>query len=727
MDAALSQFRAETHDQLVNRVRAANWVALVATVAFTVLDLSANPSVAHQMIWYKVATAIGPAVLLGLLHTDWGRRWVSTLAIVSVAAIMAASVAQSPFFADQIMPEMGIGVAFITATLIPWRVGYQVLCVAAVSLAIAWDAAQGFATFHELYGSAVFSSVSIFVTYMYEKHRFALWRSDRELVSARDRAEANEEKFRDLVENLSDVVYAIEEDGNISYLSPTVEALSGYTPDEVLGRSQFDFVHPEDLPVMAENLVEGFAGNVKPLDLRFIVKSGEVRWARVNPRLVRNEDGRARLHGTLTDITDRKQAEEEKTALLEVAEEITGTLELREILDRVHRRVVKLLPCDSAFTFYWDPERRALPLAGQYGAPDEVVAELSAWEFRPGDPIAVELAMGRTVVINDIYDQPWLPAARLERGTAGAMVGVPLIVRERVYGACFAAHFTSSGRKFDAAQVKRFEGVVRLFSLACESADHHKQAQRLLEEARAANRHKSAFLANMSHELRTPLNAIIGFSEVLGDKIFGGLNDKQAEYITDIHGSGQHLLSLINDILDLSKIEAGRLELSPAEFDLPETCDNALVLMKERANRGGVTLHKELEEDIGVITADERKVKQVLINLLTNAVKFTGEGGSVTLRGRYSGDEVVISVIDTGIGIEKEDRELVFQEFRQVDSEHTRKHEGTGLGLALSKRLVELHGGRIWVESEPGQGSTFTFTLPKQTAADGGNRRADGR
>jgi signal transduction histidine kinase len=239
-----------------------------------------------------------------------------------------------------------------------------------------------------------------------------------------------------------------------------------------------------------------------------------------------------------------------------------------------------------------------------------------------------------------------------------------------------------------------------------------RQLSRARDEALAANRHKSAFLANMSHELRTPLNAVIGFSEVLLEKVFGELNEKQDEYLNDIHSSGKHLLSLINDILDLSKIESGRLELSPSTFELPVTIDNALVLMRDRARRAGVGLSQEVDSGIGTMTADERKLKQILINLLTNAVKFTKDGGSVTLRAQRLDGEVEIAVTDTGIGIAPEDRDLIFEEFRQAGDEWARNKEGTGLGLALTKRLVELHGGRIRVESELGRGSTFTFSLP---------------
>ncbi len=215
----------------------------------------------------------------------------------------------------------------------------------------------------------------------------------------------------------------------------------------------------------------------------------------------------------------------------------------------------------------------------------------------------------------------------------------------------------------------------------------------------------------MSHELRTPLNAIIGFSEVLAEKMFGDVNAKQAEYLQDILESGRHLLSLINDILDLSKIEAGHMELEPADFDLSGTIDNALTLVRERATRRGITLGSTIDDRLRIICGDERKVKQVLLNLLSNALKFTPEGGRIDVSAALRDSLAEVSVADTGIGIASGDQEAVFEEFRQVGAAE-RKAEGTGLGLALSRKFVELHGGRIWVRSELGHGSTFTFTFP---------------
>jgi signal transduction histidine kinase len=239
---------------------------------------------------------------------------------------------------------------------------------------------------------------------------------------------------------------------------------------------------------------------------------------------------------------------------------------------------------------------------------------------------------------------------------------------------------------------------------------------RLYRELEAASRHKSEFLANMSHELRTPLNAIIGFSEVLAEKMFGDVNAKQAEYLQDILESGRHLLSLINDILDLSKIEAGHMELEAADFDLPTALDNALTLVRERAIRRGITLGSTIDARLGLVHGDERKVKQILLNLLSNALKFTPEGGRIDVGAVLQNGLAEVSVADTGIGIASVDHEAVFQEFRQVGAAE-RKAEGTGLGLALSRKFVELHGGKIWVQSEPGRGSTFTFTLPLRAVA----------
>jgi signal transduction histidine kinase/CheY-like chemotaxis protein len=229
---------------------------------------------------------------------------------------------------------------------------------------------------------------------------------------------------------------------------------------------------------------------------------------------------------------------------------------------------------------------------------------------------------------------------------------------------------------------------------------------------RKADRLKSEFLANMSHELRTPLNAIIGFAEVMRDGICGELNEDQMASVIDIHESGKHLLQMINDILDLSKIEAGKMELQPEEFSVTQAFDDVRSIIRDMADKKQLSLQVVVPEDLPDIYADQVKFKQIMYNLLSNAVKFTPEEGDITINADYSGDELLVSVTDTGIGIDPEDHDTIFDEFKQLDSSRARQHEGTGLGLALTKRLVELHGGRIWVESEGlGMGSRFSFTL----------------
>ncbi|MBA3652563.1 MAG: HAMP domain-containing histidine kinase [Actinobacteria bacterium] len=257
--------------------------------------------------------------------------------------------------------------------------------------------------------------------------------------------------------------------------------------------------------------------------------------------------------------------------------------------------------------------------------------------------------------------------------------------------------------------------VERVRRLAVTEDESRREAERVNEELEVVSRHKTEFLSNMSHELRTPLNAVIGFSEVLEDQLFGELNERQLDYTNDILTSGRHLLALINDILDLAKVEAGRMELDIEKVAVAGVIEAGMTMVRERATLHGITLEAAVEPDVGEIAADERKVRQVLFNLLSNAVKFTPAGGQVRVSARRADNEVEIEVADTGVGIETAELDRVFQAFEQVAAVSVAAHEGTGLGLALARRFVELHGGRIWVESEPGRGSEFTFRLPVTT------------
>jgi signal transduction histidine kinase len=271
-------------------------------------------------------------------------------------------------------------------------------------------------------------------------------------------------------------------------------------------------------------------------------------------------------------------------------------------------------------------------------------------------------------------------------------------------------------RKFAGTFSEKHISLLRTFAdqavIAIQNARLIREIEHKSRQLEVANKHKSDFLANMSHELRTPLNAIIGFSEAMIERMFGDLNDKQLEYQKDILESGKHLLSLINDILDLSKIEAGHMELELSSFHLPTAVSNAVTLVRERAMRHGIALGVDIDQRLGDFQADERKVKQILLNLLSNAVKFTPDGGRVDVSAMLNTDKVEIAVKDTGVGISPDDQAALFEEFKQLGKDRSRKAEGTGLGLALTKRLVELHGGQIAVDSAVGRGSTFRVMLP---------------
>lgn len=273
-------------------------------------------------------------------------------------------------------------------------------------------------------------------------------------------------------------------------------------------------------------------------------------------------------------------------------------------------------------------------------------------------------------------------------------------------------HIASTFKRLrDAEALKESEEKHR--ALSQELALQKEEIRKKNEELQRSNRMKTEFLTNMSHELRTPLNSIIGFSELLERQLFGSLTSKQKEYVQDIRESGEHLLALLKDILDVSKIETGAVEVDWQKVFLSDLLKGTLRMFKERALEGRISLSLELPEDIGIVVMDGRKIKQVLFNLLSNALKFTPKGGSVILRAERVSDNLILSVEDTGIGIEEKDRDRVFKEFTQIDGSITRRHEGAGLGLALSKKLVELHGGTIWVTGEKGKGSTFSFQLPQ--------------
>jgi GAF domain-containing protein len=403
----------------------------------------------------------------------------------------------------------------------------------------------------------------------------------------------------------------------------------------------------------------------------------------------------------------------ELKALGEVGQAVSSTLDLETVLSTIVSRAAQLAGMNGGSIWEYDEVREEFHLHATDRYPDELVEALRAAPIRKGEGALGRLAVtGEPVEIRDIVDEHSYQSRVRElliRSGYRSVLAVPLLREDHLLGA-LAVNRNTAG-EFAPEVIELLKTFATQSALAIQNARLFREIEVKGRQLEVASQHKSEFLANMSHELRTPLNAIIGFSEVLSERMFGEINDKQAEYLADILESGLHLLSLINDILDLSKIEAGRMELEPTDFDLPSAIENALILVRERAQRRAITLQRTVDERLGMIRADERKVKQVLLNLLSNALKFTPEGGRVDVRASVEDGVAEISVTDTGVGIAPEDQQSVFEEFRQVGTA-AKKVEGTGLGLAISRRFIELHGGTIRVESQIGSGSTFTFTLP---------------
>jgi len=409
---------------------------------------------------------------------------------------------------------------------------------------------------------------------------------------------------------------------------------------------------------------------------------------------------------------------DELTALGEVSRALSSTLDVNVVLDTIVARANRLIGADGCTIFEYDEAGEQFHLRATRNLEPRLVELARGTPLRKGDQgILGRLhAVRQPVQVPDISDGSYsspISDALIEAGYR-AVVAVPLIREDHLIGALIMNRKTPG--QFPRETMELLQTFATQSALAIQNARLFREIEDKSRQLEVASQHKSEFLANMSHELRTPLNAIIGFSEVLTDRMFGDLNEKQEEYLKDIYASGTHLLSLINDILDLSKIEAGRMELELSEFHLPTALDNALTLVRERAGRRAIALHVGIDERLGQIQADERKVRQVVLNLLSNAIKFTPEGGRIEVGAIPRDGSVEVSVSDTGVGIAPVDQEAVFEEFRQVGTAD-RKVEGTGLGLTLCRKFVELHGGRIWVKSELGRGSTFTFTIPVRTAS----------
>lgn len=309
----------------------------------------------------------------------------------------------------------------------------------------------------------------------------------------------------------------------------------------------------------------------------------------------------------------------------------------------------------------------------------------------------------------------------IEQGHTLSVLSVPILIRDQMFGG-IGLHTTTAYRTFTDDEIHLLQQIADQAAIALYNAQSYERLEELVKQrtqeleqekliSDAANRAKSEFLSTISHELRTPMTGILGFSGVLSEQIFGSLNDKQKQYVECIHSCGKHLLELINDLLDFTKIEAGKEELNLENLVVEEVAQACLYLFQDRCSQRGLQLSMEIAPDVSICIGDRRRLKQILVNLLSNAVKFT-DSGSITLKIEKTAEKILFYVVDTGIGIASSEQELIFQPFHQVDSGLNRKYEGTGLGLALSRKLAQLHNGDITLDSKPGRGSCFTLHLP---------------
>lgn len=403
---------------------------------------------------------------------------------------------------------------------------------------------------------------------------------------------------------------------------------------------------------------------------------------------------------------------DELRALSEISQAVSSSLDADEVLTTIVAQAVDLSEADGGSIFEYEPDTGEFALRTCFGTDAELAEALREIPIGLDDTFIGRAASAREVrqapeLASEAAD-PHLDALR--RHGWRSIVAVPLRRGDDVIGILTVRRKTPGA--FAEEGVRLLETLAGQSATAIHNAGLFRELEHKSRELEVASRHKSEFLASMSHELRTPLNAVIGFSDVLLDRMFGELTERQEEYVRDIGDSGRHLLELINEILDLSKIEAGRMEVDLAPVSLPDLLEHGAAMVRERAARQGVSLALDVAPEVGIVLADELKLKQVVLNLLTNAIKFTPAGGSVDMAAAVDGDLAVVTVRDTGSGIPEAEHEAIFEAFQRGGRGARETTEGTGLGLTLSRRIVHMHGGRLWMESRVGEGSTFAFSVP---------------
>jgi PAS domain S-box-containing protein len=477
----------------------------------------------------------------------------------------------------------------------------------------------------------------------------------------------SEELFRAYVETANDMVYTVDLSGKLTYINSYGQKLLGFPQEEIIGRSYSDFVSPR----YRDKTAQAFRTLMQTGELRdfeFVLRTQDETeiYLEVNGRLLCRDGELIGGIGIGRDVTERKRIEQKLQMFSRAVESAYDSAVITD-LDG------KIIYANSAASriFDWLPEM----LVGTHAAVFYPERSQTEWLIQQ----AITGGWSGEVICN-----------RRNGEAFAAMVSVSPVLDE--HDRAMAVSFITR----DITQQKQFEAELSEKNLELERA----------------SRLKSDFLANMSHELRTPLTSILGFSSILQKQIFGVLNSKQQIYVHQIYQSGQHLLGLINDVLDLSKVEAGQLHLELAPIVVNELCEKTLGLVSEQARMRELTVHSEIEPNLEPVMADELRLRQMLLNLLSNAIKFSHEGGDIGLSVQQGDDYLRLTIWDNGIGIPEDKQHLLFHPFQQVDGSLSRRHEGTGLGLALTKKLAELHGGTVEMASKEGEGSRFTICLP---------------
>lgn len=503
---------------------------------------------------------------------------------------------------------------------------------------------------------------------------------DMKFKKLSDDTEQESELLRNITENISEVFWLVDKSfSKLYYVSPAYEHIWGCSVESLYENplSIMDAIHKDDRHCLINNL-EIVKGLPFSCEYRIVHPSGTIRWIRHCGFPVTDKNGDiSKYAGVARDITERKRVKEKlrdsEKYLSNLIENIPYMVFIKNATDL---RFVRFNKAGELLT----------------GLKSSEVLGKNDYDLFPKNMADFLTEKDMDVIVNK------------------KMVDIPEEIIKTL-------HFGERVLHTKKIPITDDEGNVQyLLSISDDITDMKRKQEELIkarEAAIIASKVKSDILANMSHELRTPLNSIIGFAEVLEDELLGPLNDKQRKDVNYILKAGRHLLSLINEVLDLAKIESGNIELYFESVSLRELIETSMTMHKERALRNGLQLSFDMDTDINIYV-DERKIKQVISNLIGNAVKCTPNGGSVRVVARNitDADEFEVSVIDTGIGISPDDIPKLFKEFCQLESIYTKKYEGTGLGLAIVKRLIELHNGKIWVESEVGKGSKFVFTIP---------------